>query len=157
LSDHAALPAPEVPLSEQAFCAGFSAEELAALEGLMERRSYPSGAVICAEGAAADAIFFLLSGQVIVSIPLDRQRSGRISTLSAGAAFGEMALFDGGVRSADIIADGNVVCLELDFSRLEADPSDLAARIRFLLVRNIARVLSGKLRQLTVEIRSLRR
>jgi CRP-like cAMP-binding protein len=75
----------------------------------------------------------------------------------AGSAFGEMALFDQGLRTADIIADSKVNCLELDFARLEANPSPLTERIRFLLVRNIARVLSRKLRQLTGEVRLLRR
>jgi glutaminase len=157
LADHCSLPADEVPLAQQAFCDEFSPEELAALESLMETKRYANGTVICKEGEAADSIFFLLSGQVSVCIPLDRQRSGRISTISAGSAFGEMALFDRGVRTADIIADSDVKCMELDFARLNTNPSELTTRIKFLLVRNISRVLSQKLRQMTLEVRSLRR
>ncbi|MBM4200432.1 MAG: cyclic nucleotide-binding domain-containing protein, partial [Gammaproteobacteria bacterium] len=157
LLDHALAEISEVPLAEQDFCEGFSEEELAGLEALLERRNYEAQTIICREGDIADSIFFILSGQVSVSIPLGGQRSGRILTLSAGSAFGEMALFDQGLRTADIIADGHVSCLELDFSRLDANPSPLTERIRFLLVRNIARVLSRKLRQLTGEVRLLRR
>jgi glutaminase len=157
LMDHSLAATSEVPLAEQAFCDGFSDEELAGLEALLERRHYEAQAVICREGDVADSIFFILSGQVSVSIPLGGQRSGRLLTLSAGSAFGEMALFDQGLRTADIIADGQVSCLELDFSRLDAKPSPLTERIRFLLVRNIARALSRKLRQLTGEVRLLRR
>ncbi|WP_139556995.1 glutaminase A [Methylotetracoccus oryzae] len=157
LADHAATISTEVPLAHQAFCEGFSPEELAGLEVIMERRDYAPGAAVCREGEVAESIFFILRGQVSVNIPLEHRRAGRISMLSAGSAFGEMALFDQGVRTADIIADGPVTCLELDFARLEADSSPLHARIRYQLVRNIARGLSRKLRQLTGEVRLLRR
>ncbi|WP_448190852.1 cyclic nucleotide-binding domain-containing protein [Azospirillum sp. sgz301742] len=63
----------------------------------------PAGTMLITEGAKADAMFALLSGSVRV---LRREASGRnvvIATLNAGECFGEMALLDGGERSASII------------------------------------------------------
>ena len=89
------------PLAEQAFCAGFSAADLNALASLLERREFAAGACLCREGDAADSLYFIVAGQVSVSVPLALARAGRISTVGAGAAVGEMAMLDRGRRSAD--------------------------------------------------------
>ncbi|MGR9117100.1 MAG: glutaminase A [Gammaproteobacteria bacterium] len=145
-----------VPLSEQIYCEGFTKQELATFETMLECRAYQSGTLICREGEPADSLFFVTKGEVSVRLPLSFNRTGRISILPAGAAFGEMAMLDGGVRSADIIADSDVACLVLHYAKLEADTSDLGEGIRLKLVTNIARVLSQKLRQATLEIKSLK-
>ncbi len=146
----------ETLLASQVLCEGFTAEELQRLEALLVPCGYEKGACVCREGEAADAMFFILSGQVSVVVSLDHRRAGRISTLSAGSAFGEMALLDHGLRSAYVIADTPLACLRLDYQRLENDTTELGAQVRLKLVTNIARVLSIKLRQATLEIKSLR-
>jgi glutaminase len=146
----------EAPLAAQAFCAGFAPEELQALESLLEPKSYPQGACICRQGEPATGMFFILSGDVSVVIPVDHRRTGRISSWSAGSAFGEMAMFDHGVRSADVVADTDVSCLFLSYENLENDATEIGGRIRLKLVANIARLLSHKLRQATLEIKALK-
>ncbi|MGR9044781.1 MAG: glutaminase A [Gammaproteobacteria bacterium] len=145
-----------VPLSEQIYCEDFTKEELAALEAMMECHNYRSGEYICKEGDPADSLFFVMEGEVSVRLPLSFKRTGKISTLHAGSAFGEMAMLDGGVRSADIIADTDVTCQVLLYEKLKADTGDFGERIRLKLVTNIAKVLSQKLRQATLEIKSLK-
>ncbi|MGH8604018.1 MAG: cyclic nucleotide-binding domain-containing protein, partial [Gammaproteobacteria bacterium] len=146
----------EMPLAAQALCAGFTNEELTKLGALVDAHTYDKGRCILREGERADAMFFVLSGQVSVVVSLDHRRAGRISTLSAGSAFGEMALLDHGVRSAYVIADTPLSCQRLDYERLENDATDLGVRVRLKLITNVARVLSQKLRQATLEIKSLR-
>lgn len=146
----------EMSLAAQALCMGFTKEELSRLETLVEARSYGKGHCICREGEPASAMFFILSGQASVVVSLDHRRAGRISTLSAGSAFGELALLDHGVRSAYVIADTPLSCLRLDYERLESDATELGVQVKLKLVSNIARVLSQKLRQATLEIKSLR-
>lgn len=145
-----------VQLSEMVFCENFTLKEVAALEAMMELRDFRAGDIICKEGDLADSLYFLVKGEVQVVLPLVRRRTGRISTLPAGAAFGEMAILEGGLRSADIIADTEVTCMVLLYSRLESDTSELGIGIRLKLITNIARGLSRKLRQATVEIKSLK-
>jgi len=159
LAKHSSFVAEEkdgTPLSAQALCAGFTKEELKELETWVNARTYEKGHCILREGERADAMFFILSGQVSVVVSLDHRRAGRISTLSAGSAFGEMALLDHGVRSAYVMADTPLSCLRLDYERLERDATEFGARVRLKLITNIARVLSQKLRQATLEIKSLR-
>lgn len=143
------------PLAKQVFCAGVE-EELSALESLLEPKSCQKGGFVFREGEPATGLYFILSGQVSVIVPVDHRRSGRITTLSAGSAFGEMAMFDHGVRSADVVADTELSCLFLNYENLENDGSALGARVRLKLVTNIARVLAQKLRQATLEIKSLK-
>ena len=65
-------------------------------------------------------------------------------------------MLDRGKRSADIVADTAVTCLALDYQRLESAPGPLGERVRLKLVTNIARALTRKLRQATLEIKLLR-
>jgi len=146
----------EIPLAAQSLCDGFSTEELELLESLLERRSYQQGTYLCREGDPANALFFILSGQVTLSVPLVSGRAGRLLTIAAGSAFGEMSMLDQGAYPADVFADLPVSCAVLDYSRLESETSSVAAQLRFKLVTNVARALTKKLRQATLEIKSLR-
>lgn len=90
-------------LSNVRLFATFTPEERETLAGRGRIQDAPAGTLLIAEGAKADAMFALLSGSVRV---LRREASGRdvvIATLNAGECFGEMALLDGGQRSASII------------------------------------------------------
>lgn len=146
----------EAPLSLQPFCADFTPEELAALETLLERKSFQKGEYLCREGEEAESLYFILSGQVSVNVPLPNRRLGRISTCSAGSAIGEMSMLDRGRRSADLIADTAVTSAVLNYQRLESHNHPLMASIKLKLLTNIACVLSQRLRRATLEIKSLR-
>jgi len=156
LAGQASYAAGEAPLAEQTFLTGFTKEELAEFESMLEHRTYDKEMYLCREGDPGDVLYFILSGQVSVAVPLTHHRSGRISTISAGSAFGEMAMLDRGKRSADVVTDERVTCQILDYSRLEAETSPLGMCIRWKLITNIGRELTRKLRQATVEIKSLR-
>ena len=52
-------------LAEHRLCEGVSAEDIALLESLVDRRSYEPGMLIVRAGDAADAIYFLMRGEVI--------------------------------------------------------------------------------------------
>ena len=146
----------EIPLAAQSLCAGFSAEELEQLGLMIERRSYQQGTYLCRVGDPANTLFFILSGQITLSAPLASKKAGRVSTIAAGSACGEIALLGQGTHSADVVADLPVICAVLDCSRLEAETSSVAAQLRLKLVTNVARSLAKNLRQATLEIKSLR-
>jgi len=145
-----------VPLSKQAFCKDFSDEELKQFVAYLEPCTYQKGTHVCRVGEPATELYFILSGEVSVVVPVDHRREGRIKTLSAGTAFGEMAVLDRGVRSADVLADTEISCLMLRYDQFEQDKSELATQIRLKLVTNIGRELTQKLRLATLEIKSLK-
>jgi glutaminase len=126
-------------LSEQPLLAGLSAEELTDLASLCTIRTYQSGAKIITAGDAADALFFLRSGAVHVALP----DGVRLATLTAGMAFGEMALLEP-TRSADVFADMAASAFVVpirDFERFRKQHP----RAGECIVRNLAQLLADRL------------
>jgi glutaminase len=126
-------------LSEQALLAGLTAEELAALAALGAIRTYRPGERIIAATKPATSLFFLRSGVVHVKLP----GGIRLATLTAGMAFGEMALLESH-RSADVLADKSVTALEVplaDFERFRQIHPRTGERI----MRNLAQLLADRL------------
>lgn len=62
------------------------------------------GKLLFARGDKGDAIYVLLEGEVEVRISNEAGRDVRIASLKPYALIGEMAVLDGGARSADIAA-----------------------------------------------------
>jgi glutaminase len=126
-------------LAEQPLLAGLSAQELADLASLGTIRSYQAGTTIIAATDAPASLFFLKSGVVHVRLP----NGVRIATLTAGMAFGEMALLEAH-RSADVLADKSVTALEVplaDFQRFREQHPRVGERI----MRNLAQLLADRL------------
>jgi len=82
---------------------GLSQIQLAQFNKVMEVRQVPAGTRITEEGATADCMYILLSGQVRV---LKRGTNGEetVATLGASEHFGEIALIDHAPRSASVEA-----------------------------------------------------
>ena len=126
-------------LSEQPLLAGLSPEELADLATTAAIRHYRAGEKIISAGAAATSVFFLRSGAVHVTLP----GGVRLATLTAGTAFGEMALLEP-TRSADVAADMAATAWEVplrDFERFRKQHPRAAERI----MRNLAQLLADRL------------
>ena len=97
--------------------------------------------MIVRRGDAADALYFLVKGDVSVLIELPDGGFKRLATLSPGMGFGETALIAGGVRSADVRADTTVECYALSttaFACLEQECPALMIRLLLNLLRNSA-------------------
>jgi glutaminase len=84
----------------------------------------------------------------------DGKRRARLAAFRPGVAFGEFALFDGGRRVANVVAETAAECYVLDFAtleQLEATESALYRRLLFAL----GRLLTDRLRRVTAEVRAL--
>jgi glutaminase len=126
-------------LSEQPLLAGLTADELTELASLATVRRYRSGEKIVAAGDLAISLFFLRSGAVHVTLP----DGIRLATLTAGMAFGEMALLETH-RSADVLADSAATAYEVplhDFERFRTQHPRAGERI----MRNLAQLLADRL------------
>ena len=144
-----------VPLARMEMVAGLDERQLRLLESIVEERRYGAGETIIREGDAADAVYLLAEGLVSICLRL-KNRSGqqRLSALAPGLAFGELALLDGGRRSADVIADEPAFCYVLPIAKLNALAGE-EPEIRTQLILNIGRELSARLRRADAEIRVL--
>ena len=89
-------------------------------------------------------MYLVLEGEVRVRLMIGGKES-LLAVLSAGDFFGEIALFDHGPRSADVVANSESVLLKISasaFQRLAQEHPDLATP--FLL--GIGKTLTGRIR-----------
>src|SRR5436309_1812285 len=77
--------------------------DLRAIAQLVRERQFAKGSVILSAGAPGDALFFIVKGQVKVTVVAEDGREVILSVLGDGAFFGEMALLDDEPRSAHVI------------------------------------------------------
>src|SRR6266700_2836083 len=119
----------EVPLFE-----GLSKRHLRRIAKLARIRRFADGSAMVRVGDAGRSFYVLLDGNAKVNRP--GRRSVR---LGVGAFFGEMALIDDSPRSADVVAEGEVLALTLDrpgFTKLlRAEPALSQALLRTLAAR----------------------
>lgn len=127
--------------------AGLSAGERDILRRVLVRRGYRRGEVVFREGDAGRELFIIARGSASVKLRLaGQERERRLATFSAGTVFGELALLDGGPRSASVEADEDLVCYVLSeaaFAALGREHPGIA----LALLTNLGRELSQRLRR----------
>jgi CRP/FNR family transcriptional regulator, cyclic AMP receptor protein len=105
----------------------------------MREVSFDASQVIFARGDQGREIYLVVSGRVRLSVLTAEGRELSFAHAEPGAIFGEIAMLDGGVRSADATAVNKVSALSLSkpaFKRLmETHPLVADAAVRFLCSR----------------------
>jgi glutaminase len=140
-------------LSEINLFKGLSPDECRLLEGIVQPLVFDKGATIIREGDDANLFFVLARGTVSVQIkvPGQGERRKRVASIGPGLSFGEMALLDGGKRSADIVADERVICYGLRVEQLQ-ELAEEHPRIMITILGNLTREFSERLRHANEEI-----
>jgi glutaminase len=122
-------------------------EELARLLPNLGLVSAPAGSVLIRRGDPATEIFLVTGGSLSVVAQLEDGREVRLSTVSAGMTFGEVAYVTGGSRTADVRADSEVECRTLSFATIEAlaqsDPPLHGKLLRSLIRVVVSRLLAA--------------
>jgi glutaminase len=135
--------------------AGLHGKDLASVCALLEAIDFRAGDCVLEAGEEDDdRIFLVLTGQLSVLLPTGAGRHQRLSTLGAGACFGEMLLLGHRTRSASVFADSDVSCWVLSARRFEALAAG-APDIKVRVLENIARDMSTRLRNLNALISAL--
>jgi len=125
-----------------------SGVELEVLAELSRPRRFEPGQEIFREGDLGDSLFVLVEGQVEVA---RHGQAAALAVLEAPAAFGEMALVDREHRSATVRARTAVLALQLtaeNFTSFRKHSRDGFT----LVVMNIARLLSSRLRETSAKL-----
>ncbi len=98
-----------------------------------------AGKLLFAKGDKGDALYVLLEGEVEVRTSTESGKDVRIAALKPHALIGEMAVLDGGVRSADIAAIRKSRLLRIGrdqaIAALESEPKALLKLIAELSKR----------------------
>lgn len=123
-------------LAEVPLFGSLSRRHLKRVAALARTRRFASGTSIVRKGDAGSAFFVLIDGEAHVVAP-----KGRPRRLRSGDHFGEMALLDGSPRSADVIADAEVLAMTISRSSfgklLRSEP---------VIAQELLRTLAARLR-----------
>jgi len=125
-------------------------EALEKIGSIMQKRHYPKNKMVLMEEDEGDTLFIIESGSVKITRISEDGREVILSILGEGEFFGEMAIFDGESRSANVVTleDSEVFILK------RADFLDLLEhypRISICLLQELA----GRLRKSDELIESL--
>ncbi len=134
----------KVSVAENLLCQGLSEHQVSALEALLEDAHFKSGEYIVHQGDAANALFLLLEGEATVAIGANGGKRKRLSTITAGMHFGDVAVYAGGVRSADVVANTPLHCKALSqeaFARLSQTHPDISIVILQNLLKTSSQVI----------------
>lgn len=137
-----ATPNRKAALAGIALFSDLTRRELKIVAGMIHERAFLAGEVVFDEGEDGQAIYLVLDGQV--TICAQGRPDQPIVTLDPGAFFGELALIDGGPRSAQARAatDCTVgVMFRGDFHNLMQSHALIAAKVSFRLAQHYARIL----------------
>jgi ATP-binding cassette subfamily B protein len=111
--------------------------------------SYPFGSVIVREGDPADAFYVVVAGTARVVKRGEHDEEVPLNKLGPGDGFGEVALLEGGSRTATVRASSEVQALRLDrsvFAALERGNPEIRAefelQVRHHRLRDFLRVHS---------------
>lgn len=109
-----------------------SAEELEKVARVAVPRSYPAGSIILREGDPGDTCYILRSGVARVVRQHADGRAITLTNLGPGEIFGELAMFDGEVRSATVEAVDDVRAVAIlagDLKRLLSEHPEIAVKL----------------------------
>jgi CRP-like cAMP-binding protein len=119
-------------------------EQLDRFVHFMEPQSVRQWTQIVKQGESDDGMFLVLEGELRVRLMIAGKET-ILATLGPGECFGEIALFDRGPRSADVLANKDSLLLKVTseaFDRLRRDAPELATPMLFA----ISRTLAGRIR-----------
>jgi CRP/FNR family transcriptional regulator, cyclic AMP receptor protein len=115
-----------------------SSRDLKQLAGAMNERTYDAGREITTEGESGLGFFVVADGTATVTVDGQTRRQ-----LGPGDHFGEMALIDGGRRSAQVTAETELTCYGMtawNFKPFLKDHPDLVWALLQTLVARLREV-----------------
>jgi CRP/FNR family transcriptional regulator, cyclic AMP receptor protein len=130
LSDRARL------LSKSPLFKGLHARDFEALAARTHERPMRAGEVLFRRDSPGSSMLAIIAGEVRIALPGATGRDQVIKVLRAGEVFGEIALLDGGPRTADAIAETNgrlLVVERRDLLHLLKEDNELALRVIVML------------------------
>jgi CRP/FNR family transcriptional regulator len=120
--------------------AELSRDELDRIAAVAVPRSFPKGVRVFHEGDHSDACYVVRAGDLRVTREHSDGRAIALATLGPGDIFGELAMLDGGTRSASVetLSDSELLGLPAtDVRRVIADHGDIAAKLIVAITRRL--------------------
>jgi glutaminase len=137
---------PTLAVAELEVSADLDAGERRRLESLLTLQQLDAGHAICRRDDHAGHVFFLARGSVSVRLYHGDGTFQPLAVFAPGSVFGEMAIIDGGRRSADVWTETPAEFYALavdDFEALDAT----APSLKIKMLRYLLRILTLRLRR----------
>lgn len=138
-----------IPLSDIDIMKTLFSEEQDVLEQFVTLANYHAGEIIIKDGSEATELFMLASGVASIYVRSkvdDATAYKRVGAISQGVSFGELSFFDGGNRTANIIAEEDCVCYVLTITQFKTLAQQYP-RLHSKILVNVGKALSERLRQ----------
>jgi SulP family sulfate permease len=122
----------------------------AGLETYLERITLPEGTVLIRQDEPPDDLFVLEAGRLSVEMVTAEGTRLRLRSVNPGVVVGEVSMYTGLPRTADVVAETPSVVLRLrgaTIRRMEADEPELAAAVHRWLARTLSERLTDTLRE----------
>jgi CRP-like cAMP-binding protein/anti-anti-sigma regulatory factor len=136
-------------LRQTVLCSGLPPADIDWLRGQMTEHRYRRGEHLFHAGDPGDALFISTQGEISILLPGTGKK--RLASFAPGVVIGELALLQNIRRTADAVAESDILVLRLEretFDRIrEARPG-----LWDSLMRNLTVHLSSRLRSVTVEL-----
>jgi len=142
---------PELEIFRRSFMLqGLPEAELERLAASLRRRTYQRGEVVCHLGDPGQTLHLVRQGHLKIVVPTETGEEGVLTVVGPGDLFGEMALLDGGPRSATVVA------LEpVETATLSRDDFLLLLRRSPAAVEGLLSSLAQAIRRLSDEVTDL--
>ena len=122
----------------------------AGLGTYLERVTLPEGTVLIRQDEPPDDVYVLEAGRLSVEMVTAEGTRLRVRSVNPGVVVGEVSMYTGLPRTADVVAETSSVVLRLrgvTIRRMEADEPELAAAVHRWLARTLSERLSDTLRE----------
>jgi SulP family sulfate permease len=122
----------------------------AGLGTYLERITLPEGTLLIRQDEPADDVFILEAGRLSVEMVTGEGTRLRLRSVNPGVLVGEISMYTGLPRTADVVAETPSVVFRLSgatIRRMEADEPELAAAVHRWLARTLSERLSDTLRE----------
>ena len=125
---------------------GLMPQGLDRVASIATEEAYGAAHVLFREGDPGDKLYVILEGKVRISRHVAGMGEEALAVLSAGAAFGEMALIDDVPRSADAIIHERCRLLVISKEAMQ-DLLFIHKDLAYEILWNIVKILSRRLRE----------
>lgn len=132
-------------LSDFDLFSNMSAERGCQIENMLVDKTLAKNQVLFQKGDEGDGLYLIKSGSIQISSMSSGGKEASFNVLSSGAVFGEIALLDGGERTADAIATEETTLSflpRIKFKQLLADEPDFAFELIAILCGRLRRMSS---------------
>lgn len=141
-------------LSRLDLFSGMQREDLQELEQVVVSFQHDAGTQILREGDPAAMFYVVARGSVSISVAKPDGTRRRLAAAGPGQSFGEMALVDGGKRTADVFAEQTTICYGFPVDAVN-EISQRRPNLMPTILANMVRNLTHRLGQANTEIRAL--